>query len=280
MTHIAMVSGASSGIGAAITRQLAQSGWTVLAGYCNTLPGNWTELTPGKNVHPVQLDFSNPDTLQHAVDTMTPSLNKATRLVLINNAGFVLPGPLEALSLDSIRHQFDVNVLGHLALTQALLPWCRNVPSRIIMMSSISGRLNFPMMGAYCASKHALESIASTLRMELSPWRIPIIVIAPGSVATPLWKKAFERFAVLTNQDTIGINAQYLQAFPKTRQVTEQSAQSGISPERISQVVIKAIESPRPKHRYLVTKRNWFYQTLLALPTRWRESLILVDTDD
>jgi NAD(P)-dependent dehydrogenase (short-subunit alcohol dehydrogenase family) len=143
---------------------------------------------------PVALDVTDPESIARACSTMRPWLEQATQVVLVNNAGWVMPGPLELLSMAQLRDQFEVNVFGQLALTQALLPWLRRADvARVIMVSSIAGQVAFPMMGAYCASKHALEALSGSLRMELTPWRIPVVVVAPGSVQTPLWQKTFAR---------------------------------------------------------------------------------------
>ena len=108
---------------------------------------------------------------------------------LVNNAGIAIASPLETLPLDELRRQLEVNVLGQVAVTQAFLPHLRRSRGRIVFMGSIAGRSALPFLGPYAASKHALEAITDSLRLELAPWGIQVAIIEPGTIATPIWTK-------------------------------------------------------------------------------------------
>lgn len=273
---VAVISGASSGIGAALAHQLAHEGWQVLAGYYRTPPQDWPIPPVAELMVPVALDVTDPESIVLACSTMQPWLEQATQVVLVNNAGLVVPGPLERLSMAQLREQFEVNLFGQLALTQALLPWLRRAEqARVIMVSSIAGQVAFPMMGAYCASKHALEALSASLRMELTPWRISVIVVAPGSVKTPLWQKTFARLDSATHGADTELEMAYEKAFPNARQAAGLSAARGLDVQGLVRVVVRAMTKRNPKPRYVVARQGWLYGLLRGLPTGWRDALIL-----
>ena len=119
---------------------------------------------------------------------------------LVDNAGIGIAGPLEVLPLDELTRQLDVNVVGQLRVTQALLPALRRRRGRIVVMGSISGRSALPFLGAYAMSKFALEAMADALRVELAPWGIHVVIVEPGTIATPIWTKPQRSAAELPPQ--------------------------------------------------------------------------------
>src|SRR5581483_7822637 len=173
----ALVTGASSGIGAACANRLVRGGWHVLAGVRRTgdAPAGTEEL---------RLDVTDPTQIRAAAD-------RVERLDgLVNNAGIVVAAPLEELPLDELRRQLEVNVVGQLAVTQALLPALRAARGRIVLVGSIAGRSALPFLGAYSASKFALEAVADALRIERAPAGIRVSLVEPGTIATPIWQRA------------------------------------------------------------------------------------------
>ncbi|HEY7923524.1 MAG TPA: SDR family oxidoreductase, partial [Vicinamibacteria bacterium] len=176
MTRTALVTGASSGIGAACAARLVRSGWRVLAGVRRK--GDAPEGT-----EEVQLDVTDAAQIKAAADGVE-ELH-----ALVNNAGIAIAMPLEFVPLDELRHQLEVNVVGQVAVTQAFLPVLRRARGRIVFVGSIAGRSALPFLGPYAASKHALEAIADSLRVELRPWGIHVAIVEPGSIRTPIWTR-------------------------------------------------------------------------------------------
>jgi len=195
MKHI-VVTGVSTGIGRACVEKLVKEGFHVFGsvrkrGDSSPLPetfrDSFTEL---------QFDVTDADAIAVAADAVAQRVGKQGLYGLVNNAGIAVDGPLMHLPIDQLRLQFEVNVCGVLAVTQAFLPLLgaqRNAPfppGRIVNISSISGRVAFPLMGAYAASKHALEAMSDALRRELVIYGIDVILIEPASVQTPMFEKA------------------------------------------------------------------------------------------
>ena len=178
-----LVTGAARGIGRAITAQLATLGWDVIAGVRSRADVTAMEALP--RVYPVMLDVTDDAHLAALPDQLPVRLD-----AVVNNAGVVVGGPLETVGVADLRRQFDVNVVGQLAVTQAALPRLRDSRGRIVFISSVNGRVSSPMLGAYCASKFALEAAADALRMELTPWHIAVSVVEPASTATDMWYSA------------------------------------------------------------------------------------------
>jgi NAD(P)-dependent dehydrogenase (short-subunit alcohol dehydrogenase family) len=182
-----LVTGASSGIGEATALRLARAGWDVLAGVRREEDA---ERLRGLGVEPVLLDVTDP--------AAVAALDLERLDGLVNNAGIALALPLELLPLDELRRVLEVNVVGQLAVTQAVLPAVRAARGRVVNVGSIAGRSSLPFLGAYAASKFALEAVTDALRVELRPWGIRVAIVEPGSIATPIWTKGAQRFEELT----------------------------------------------------------------------------------
>jgi len=171
---------------------------------------------------------------------------------LVNNAGIVVAGPLEFLPLSELRKQFEVNVLGQIAVTQAFLPLLRQARGRIVNMSSIAGRVAFPYLGPYSASKYAFEAISDALRIELLPWGISVSVIEPGDVATPIWKKstaAAQETARSFPAQAMDLYGHSLEAVTKA---SEKTAAAAFDPVHVARAVEHALTAANPRTRYLV----------------------------
>ena len=180
-----LVTGAARGIGRATALRLAAAGWDVIAGMRQERDGDELLRSAAGPVITVPLDVTDPGQVA-ALDQRLPERLDA----LVNNAGVVVGGPVEAIPLDELRRQLDVNVIGQAAVTQAVLPRLRASRGRIVFLSSLSGRIATPMMGAYNASKFALEGMADALRMELAPWGIRVVIVEPAQTDTDLWRRA------------------------------------------------------------------------------------------
>jgi NAD(P)-dependent dehydrogenase (short-subunit alcohol dehydrogenase family) len=194
---------------------------------------------------------------------------------LVNNAGIAIAGPLEHLPLDEVRHQLEVNVLGQLAVTQACLPALRAARGRIVNISSISGRVAFPMFGPYAASKFALEALSDSLRRELRGSGVDVVVIEPGGVTTPIWERGLSTGDRLWQAMPEIAHERYGRFYATMHALGERMASEGDPPEALARLVADVLDADRPRARY-VFGRSARIQTLLArlLPDRAFDALI------
>ncbi len=171
---------------------------------------------------------------------------------LVNNAGIAVAGPLEALPIDALRRQFEVNVIGQVAVTQAFLPLLRKARGRVVNISSINGGLAVPYMGAYSASKFALEAITDALRVELRTWGIQVSAVEPAAITTPIWQKSLSAADQLSETLTPEILALYDADLTAIRRTVERSARTASPVDRVVRAVVHALTAKRPKTRYLL----------------------------
>ena len=189
---------------------------------------------------------------------------------LVNNAGIAIASPLEVLPPDELRRQLEVNVVGQVAVTQAVLPALRASRGRIVFVGSIAGRSALPFLGAYAASKHALEGIADSLRVELAPWGISVSVIEPGTIRTAIWQRAGAHAEQLAERagDRGGLYAERTAAF---RAIAAKRGASGAPAEAVAAVIERALTADRPRTRYVVGRDAHIRKGIERLPDRWRD---------
>ncbi len=270
-----LITGCSSGIGTACAERLARRGLRVYAGVRRPEDAERLRQASSGRVEPVMLDVADPA----AIRTVAAALNQAvgTRGLagLVNNAGIAVPGPWELLSTDDLRRQLEVNVVGTHAVTQAVLPLVRRAAGRIVLMGSISGRVAPPFLGAYAASKYALEAMADSLRMELRPWRISVSIIEPDAVGTPIWEKLARSAATLSRQTTAAAPL-YQESLRCMRAATLGIGGTAMRTSAVVQAVQHALFARRPKARYPVGWRvrlaAW---ASLRLPTALLDRIML-----
>jgi NAD(P)-dependent dehydrogenase (short-subunit alcohol dehydrogenase family) len=190
-----VITGVSTGIGYAATQELIQHGYHVFGSVRKRADGERLQVTLGANFTPLYFDVTDETAIRAAAETVQRAVGDQGLFGLVNNAGIAIGGPLLHLSIDEFRRQFEVNVFGLLLVTQAFagLLGARthspHPPGRIINISSVSGRIAYPFIGPYAASKHAVEAISDSLRRELRLYGVDVIVIEPGAVRTPIWDK-------------------------------------------------------------------------------------------
>ena len=182
MTSV-LITGASRGIGRAAALRLDRKGFDVIAGVRSEEAGRALAGEASDRLRVVQIDVADEASVRAAAATVGDRLD-----VLVNNAGIAVGGVIEALPLADLRHQLEVNVVGQVAVTQALLPALRATSGRIVFISSVSGRASVPALTPYAASKFAIEAIADGLRVELRAWGIDIVLVEPGSIDTDIWR--------------------------------------------------------------------------------------------
>ncbi|MCC6796891.1 MAG: SDR family oxidoreductase [Candidatus Hydrogenedentes bacterium] len=245
-----LVTGSSTGIGKACALHLNQLGFKVFAGVRKVSDGQALQVeAPG--LRPIMIDVTDPDTIKTALSEIGKEVGPAGLHGLVNNAGIVVVGPVETLALDDIRKQFDVNVLGQLAVTQAFLPLIREAKGRVVIMGSIFGLLSCPHVGVYAASKFALEALADAMRVELAPWGIKVSIVEPGRMATSIWSKAFE---AMDNWKHDGNEIHELYA-PHLSAAVKKAiyfARTSASPDSVARAVGHALIARWPKTRYRV----------------------------
>ncbi len=249
MRGAVFVTGASAGIGRACVLRFCEAGFEVFAGVRNDSDAEDLRSAAAGRVEPVLLDVTDDRTMRDALASVSRSVGP---LHLVNNAGVPYPGPVEFVPLDDLRSQLEVNVVGQIAVTQTFLPSIRERGGRIVFMSSMFGRFSVPIMGCYCASKHALEALADTLRMELKPWRIPVILVEPGATKTRIWEKYARRQERLLEQLPDQDRALYEKTMEGVGRTASRSEHEGIEPEAVARVVERCLTKRRPKARYLV----------------------------
>ena len=263
-----LVTGAARGIGKSIVTHLAAAGWDVVGGVRNAAAA--AELSRLPRVSAVVLDVTD-DAAVAALPEVLPSRLDA----VVNNAGIAVSGPLEALTSDEIRRQLDVNVVGQLAVTRAVLPLLRESRGRIVFISSVNGKLSAPMLGAYSASKFALEAAADALRVELRTWGIAVSVVEPAQTDTDLWRQAGQAVDDMEAAMTARHRALYSKHVTGMRKSIPMSQRLAVAPEKVANVVLEALTARKPRARYPVGVGPALQVALVPkLPTRVRDAVL------
>ncbi len=242
-----LVTGASRGIGRSVVRRLAAHGWDVLAGVRREQDAaDVAEIDPAR-VRGVLLDVTDPEHL-----AVLPGALPARLDALVANAGIVVGGPIEALPLDELRHQLEVNVVGQAGLVQAVLPRLRESRGRIVFVSSLSGRVATPLTGAYNASKFALEGMADALRLELAPWRVRVVLVEPAQTDTDMWRGAEAQLEADVSRLDPNRRELYRRHIDGYRKTIPRSQRMATPAEGVAATIERALGARRPRARYVV----------------------------
>lgn len=252
-----VITGATSGIGLELIKTLTKSNNVIFAGYRKKEHESILKEI-SDNIHPFYVDYALPETIIEAVNYITNSCTKIDTLV--NIAGCVVAGPVEKISINEIKRQFNVNVFGHLELTQGLLPYLEN--GKIINISSMASFGVFPFISPYCASKKCLDIFFNALLIE-NKKNIKIVSIKPGVISTPLWEKSITE------------NSKYFdncQGYEKEMQFmiknARKNAQKGINAEKVVQTILQADKAVNPKLSYTVGKDAYWAKIFSKLPQK------------
>jgi NAD(P)-dependent dehydrogenase (short-subunit alcohol dehydrogenase family) len=244
-----LITGASTGIGRAAALRLDAAGWRVLAGVRKEEDAAALREAGSERLSPLFLDVTDADQIAAAAASIEAEADGLSGLV--NNAGVAIPSPLETMPIEDFRRQIEINLTAHVAVTQAMLGSVRRAGGRVVFISSIGGRIAFPLTGAYHAAKFGVEAVGDTFRQELRPWGIRVSIVEPGSVDTPIWERG-EQTADEIGGRSPQREALYGQAIASYRKVIKQLAERGIAPEKVAEAVEHALTSNRPRSRYLV----------------------------
>lgn len=265
-----LVTGASTGIGEATALHLRELGFDVVGA---VRKDEDAERLEGQGLRTVRLDVTDAGQIAAARD----SLGDAPLAGLVNNAGIAVASPLEFLPVDRLRQQLEVNLIGQIAVTQAFLPALRRARGRIVMMSSIGGRVALPLVGAYNASKFGLEGASDALRRELRPHGVDVILVEPGGVKTPIWKKGATVADEIQAEMPPEADQLYGRMVEKVRVETRKiDEERGSDPREVAEAVGTALTADRPRARYLVG-RDAKTRAVMArvLPARVMDRLIV-----
>jgi NAD(P)-dependent dehydrogenase (short-subunit alcohol dehydrogenase family) len=270
-----VITGASTGIGEACALHLDKLGFRVLAGIRKAADGEALRHRASARLVPIRLDISDETEVEQAARNVTEALRGGGLAGLVNNAGIVVAGMLEFLPLDALRRQLEVNVVGQVAVTQALLPHLRKARGRIVNIGSISGLIASPFTGVYDASKFALEALTDSLRMELRPWGIHVSIVEPGNIQTPIWEKSLAAAEALQAQLPAEAERLYGPYLRAARTATRKSAAEAAPAAVVVKAVAHALLSRWPRTRYMVGRHAGLEVRIGRwLPDRWRDALI------
>ena len=251
-----VVTGTSSGIGHACALHLAAEGFTVFASVRRLSDADTLRATAPDKIVPLQLDVTNHDSIARAARTTAETLRSRGDILfgLVNNAGIGLSGPLEFLRLDDVEHILDVNVLGQIAVTQAFLPLLRESRGRIVNICSVGDRIAIPFGGILNATKSAFAMISESLRMELRPWGLHVVIIEPGAIYTPAVEKTLGDPDGMLHGMASAAERYYGQLFRNFTERAVARERDGSPPDVVADAVVHALRDHRPKRRYVVGK--------------------------
>ena len=269
---VVVVTGASTGIGRATARMLKSRGWRVFPTARNRTD---LDLLRGEGFQPVELDLTDPDSVEYAAKEVL-ELSQGVLGAVVNNAGYGQPGALEDLSRSAVKKQFETNVFGTLDFTNRFIPLLRGQGNgRIVLVSSVVGRVVIPFMGAYCASKFAVEAMGDALRMELGPAGVSVSLVESGPIETCFRKRTVSeatRGLEMKKSAFAGIYARDLGEERTYRRPTDVFRKP---PEAVAEKIVHALESRWPRARYPVTGAAWLGEVAArVLPTRARDWLL------
>lgn len=257
-----LLTGASTGIGKSIAEVLAKNSFKVFATVRKEQDSdNLKKISP--NITPVIMDVIDHESILKAKEEVEKLLGENKLYSIINNAGVAVAGTLENLPIEQIKYQFEVNLFGLIDTTQQFFSLLDPENSKIINMSSIGGRISNPLIGAYAASKHALEAISDALRRELLTTNIDVVVIQPGAISTPIWDKAEE---IDVNQYA---GTKYEKLSQNLKEYALVDGRAGAKPEKVGEVVLNVLKRKKNKSRYIVSKKPFSEVYLMRiLPDR------------
>jgi len=248
----AVITGTSSGIGRATALRLDAAGFRVFAGVRRQADGEALRGAASPRLVPLVLDVTDAASVEAAAKDVEATVGAVGIQGLVNNAGIAVAAVLEFVDLDDLRRQFEVNVVGAAAVTRAFLPLVRRGGGRLVNVSSDGGYIASPFLGPYAASKFALEALSDALRRELRTWNVPVSVIEPGSIETPIWEKGRGEAARVRAGLPEEARRLYGPALERIEAYFAKAANRAIPADAVARAVEHALTAPRPRIRYRV----------------------------
>jgi NAD(P)-dependent dehydrogenase (short-subunit alcohol dehydrogenase family) len=274
MMRSVVVTGTSTGIGWGTAKVLIAHGFRVFGSVRKSSDAERLAAEFGERFVPLLFDVTDEAAVKAAAAQVRAELAGEKLAGLVNNAGISVAGPLLQLPIAEFRHQIEVNLIGVVITTQAFAPFLgtdrglKGEAGRIVNISSVGGKNAVPFLAPYAASKFALEGLSESLRRELLPFGIDVVVIAPGAVATPIWSTA-ERVDM-----TPYLNTPYATPLERMRDYSRTLAKIGLPPERIGEAVLQALTAAKPKVRSTVSPQPFQDFLVRTLPRRVVDRLI------
>ena len=269
MKQFVLITGVSSGFGESLLHHFHQNGYHIIGSVRKEADKQRLLKQFPENLTILSFDVRNTQVVETEIASIRPLIATGNLCLLVNNAGIAVPGPLELVSGDAFDEQWQVNVRSVWQITNLLLPELRAVqPGKIINISSVSGLINTTFLGAYCMSKHALESMSETYRRELQIFGIQVVTICPGPAKTEIWRKNLGKLNPYL-QTPYG---PYIQHADK---LIQKSEENGLPADATTKAVWKAFTSKNPKIRYIVHKNPaLIYFVSKVLPAKWVDILM------
>ena len=244
-----MVTGASTGIGAATARELARRGFHVLAGVRRA---NDADAVRTERIEPHILDITVAGDVAAIAERVAQDPQRRPLHALVNNAGIAVNAPVEALPMAQWRWQFEVNLFGHIAMTQALLPALIDSSGTVVNISSIGGKVAMATYGAYAGTKFALEAVSDTLRREVAQFGVKVVVVEPGGVATQMASRGIATANKLAADMTPEQHQRYDALIGAITAQADAFTKAGVPAERAAAVIAQAVTARNPRTRYTV----------------------------
>lgn len=258
-----VITGASTGLGAATSERMARNGWLVFAGVRSQEDADRIRKANGDlSIEPVILDVTSQDSIKEAVEVVENSVGEKGIKGLVNNAGIgKYFGPVEIMPIEQQQAVFDVNYFGVIRASKGFLGLLRQggEGGRVVNIGSMSGRFPFPMFGPYTASKHALEAMSDCLRWELGECGIQVALVEAGPVKTPIWEKALGNLDDIIADIPEELKTQYKPMMNGIRSLAEESQRKGVEPDVVVDVIQHALTSKTPRARYIVGNNTALY---------------------
>ena len=271
-SEIIVVTGTSTGIGNATAKELANRGFYVLAGVRRDRDA---AAVRGKNIEPVMLDITDEAHIANLAKRIKEDPEKRPLRALVNNAAIEINAPLEVLHLSEWRRQFEVNVFGQVAMTQALLPALFQSRGTIVNISSIGGKAAMAGYGPYASTKFALEGLSDSLRRELEPYGVNVIVIEPGGVVSPMSAQVRVKAEKITSEMTPEHRSRYGGLMHAMVSLAESYIKNAVPAEKAGRIIADTITSKRPRTRYTIGRDAAMVRFLnWILPDRTLDKLL------
>jgi NAD(P)-dependent dehydrogenase (short-subunit alcohol dehydrogenase family) len=264
--RLAVITGCDSGIGAALCRLYIDAGYDVIAGCFGALPEKAYRFTP------LPLDLRSEYSITEFASAAAALCESGERIsVLVHNAGTVAAGPVECVPLEALRDVFEVNFFGAYSLTQKLVSTLIRDRGGIAIVGSLAGRIALPLFSPYASSKFALEGFADSLRREMRPFGVRVVLFEPAAVATPIWDSSWQRI-----RDTClpAIGPRYRAVFEKIAGRFIAGGNAGMSADKAARQIFRRISRKRPRARYLISKTVFVNKLETLLPDAVMDRLI------
>ena len=278
ITQCILLTGANSGIGLSTCKLLSEQGYYIFAGVRDNNGFEFLTSQNIQNVQPVRLDLTDPQQIADVAKRIEEHCSDENKFfAIINNAAFALGGPIELMDSHIIKNSFDVNVFGIIELIKQLLSILRKDKGRIINVSSTNAIVSLPYLGIYSATKFALEAISDSLRLELKKWNIPVSVIYPDVVKTPIFDKSIPLSYQKIESNDSEKQKLYKNEFDNFVKAINKMVSKGVEPEVIAKCILECLQSKKPKISYIPEKNGKITFLLKRLASKKMLDKILIN---